>query len=96
MKVDGQKPICLFVDPWVGVRGPAGQLLRAEPQGNLLVGRLNRVGAVTNVPSHLHTEKKDNLQIRRPHLLVSVINRKRPMGKWIAKTQSVLGIGYRN
>ena len=39
----------LLVDPGLGDWGPGNKLLGLEPQGNLLVGVLDRVAAVADV-----------------------------------------------
>ena len=43
----------LLVDPVLLGGGPVAELLRLEPETDLMVGRLNRVGAVADVAPHL-------------------------------------------
>lgn len=46
----------LFVDPIDGSRGPGDQLLLVEPQSDLLLGRLDGIGAVDDVAADLDAE----------------------------------------
>merc|ERR1719186_875285 len=47
-KVDGSD-IDLLVDPVLLGRGPVTELLRLEPEGNFVVGRLNSIGTMADV-----------------------------------------------
>merc|ERR1740122_527434 len=53
-KVDDE--INLLVDPVLLGRGPVAKLLGLEPETNLVVGRLNSVGAVTDVAPDMDGE----------------------------------------
>ena len=50
-KVDDE--IGLLVDPVLLGRGPITELLRLEPEGNLVVGRLNSIRAMADVAPDL-------------------------------------------
>ena len=45
--------IDLLVDPVLLGRGPVAELLRLEPEGNLVVGGLNSIGAMADVAPNL-------------------------------------------
>jgi hypothetical protein len=45
----------LLVDPIVLGRSPLQNLAFLEPEGNLLLGILNTVRAMTNIPAHINT-----------------------------------------
>ena len=45
--------IDLLVDPVLLGRGPVAELLRLEPKGNLVVGRLNSIRAMADVAPDL-------------------------------------------
>ncbi len=55
--VEGGVSIALLVDPGSLVGLPADQLLRLEPERNLLLGRLHSVRAVADVATNLNTIK---------------------------------------
>ena len=50
-KVDDN--VDLLVDPVLLGRGPVTELLRLEPEGNFVVGRLNSIGAMADVAPNL-------------------------------------------
>ena len=61
-KQEGQE---LLVDPVLLGRLPAAELLRLEPESDLLVGRLNSVRAVADVTSDLKRQQLKRFFIPR-------------------------------
>ncbi len=55
----------LLVDPLCLHAAPLGNLCLGEPQPDLLLGRLNAVAAVYDVPAHVHAEIPANRPRRR-------------------------------
>ena len=45
--------LLIFIDPADAGRGPGNKLFGLEPEVDLLLGRLNRVGAVADVAADL-------------------------------------------
>ena len=59
-KVDDE--IGLLVDPVLLGGGPITELLRLEPEGNLVVGRLNSIRSMTDVAPDLMIQALFNLK----------------------------------
>ena len=58
IRIDGAINNLLLVDPVVGGLLPGVELLRLEPESDLLLGRLDGVGAVADVAADVLWEKK--------------------------------------
>ena len=49
-----------LIDPGVRCLLPVAEIFLSEPESNLVVGGINRVGAVADVPPDLSSEKDGN------------------------------------
>ena len=68
IRIDGAINNLLLVDPVVGGLLPGVELLRLEPESDLLLGRLDGVGAVADVAADVLLEEDLLVNMFQRHL----------------------------